>query len=452
MTVESLLPGRDVAGTEPDSTDTYETVRTFESLGVDTSLTEILAQQGITTAFPIQALTIADALAGRDVCGKAKTGSGKTLAFGLPLLQRLSDRAGTPASENGARDGARNGARDGARNGARDGARAGARAGGQPARPRALVLLPTRELAVQVHEVLAPLSEGVGLRTAAVYGGADIDRQVTRLRRGVDVIIATPGRLIDLGDRGELTVADVEVLVLDEADRMADMGFMPQVEWVLRRLERDHQTLLFSATLDGAVDRLVARYLSDPVHHEVASSTQTVAAMEHRFIQVHQMDKVKVAASICRPQEKVLVFVRTKRGADRLVEQLAKERIRAAAIHGDLRQANRERALADFSAGKLHVLVATDVAARGLHIEGVDVVIHYDPPEDHKAYLHRSGRTARAGSAGVVATLVLWNQVVEAEVIQRRLGLRIPIVEMFSNDPRLADLTSWVPSPDEGVL
>jgi len=452
MTVESLLPGRDVAGTEPDSTDTYETVRTFESLGVDTSLTEILAQQGITTAFPIQALTIADALAGRDVCGKAKTGSGKTLAFGLPLLQRLSDRAGTPASENGARNGARDGARDGARNGARDGARAGARAGGQPARPRALVLLPTRELAVQVHEVLAPLSEGVGLRTAAVYGGADIDRQVTRLRRGVDVIIATPGRLIDLGDRGELTVADVEVLVLDEADRMADMGFMPQVEWVLRRLERDHQTLLFSATLDGAVDRLVARYLSDPVHHEVASSTQTVAAMEHRFIQVHQMDKVKVAASICRPQEKVLVFVRTKRGADRLVEQLAKERIRAAAIHGDLRQANRERALADFSAGKLHVLVATDVAARGLHIEGVDVVIHYDPPEDHKAYLHRSGRTARAGSAGVVATLVLWNQVVEAEVIQRRLGLRIPIVEMFSNDPRLADLTSWVPSPDEGVL
>ncbi|MHB8220845.1 MAG: DEAD/DEAH box helicase [Acidimicrobiales bacterium] len=446
MTVESLLPRRGAASTEPDSTepdstepdstDTYETVRTFESLGVDGSLTKILADQGITTAFPIQALTIADALEGRDVCGKAKTGSGKTLAFGLPLLQRLAGQPGRTSPQRG--------------KGA--GKAAGSAAGGSPARPRALVLLPTRELAVQVHEVLVPLSEGVGLRTAAVYGGADIDRQVTRLRRGVDVIIATPGRLIDLGDRGELTVADVEILVLDEADRMADMGFMPQVEWVLRRLEREHQTLLFSATLDGAVDRLVARYLSDPVYHEVASSTQTVAAMEHRFIQVHQMDKVKVAASICRPQEKVLAFVRTKRGADRLVEQLAKERIRAAAIHGDLRQANRERALADFSSGKLHVLVATDVAARGLHIEGVDVVIHYDPPEDHKAYLHRSGRTARAGSAGVVATLVLWNQVVEAEVIQRRLGLRIPIVEMFSNDPRLADLTSWVPSPDEGVL
>ena len=287
---------------------------------------------------------------------------------------------------------------------------------------------------------------------AAVYGGADIDRQVNRLRKGVEVVIATPGRLIDLGDRGELSVAGVEILVLDEADRMADMGFMPQVEWVLRRLERPHQTLLFSATLDGAVDRLVTRYLTDPVQHEVASSTQTVAAMEHRFLQVHQMDKVKVAAAICRHQDKALVFVRTKRGADRLVEQLRKEGIRAAAIHGDLRQVNRERALADFSSGKLHVLVATDVAARGLHIEAVDVVVHYDPPEDHKAYLHRSGRTARAGSTGVVASLLLWNQVVEAEVIQRRLGLRIPIVEMFSNDPRLGDLAAWHPSADEGVL
>ena len=403
--------------------DTYETVRSFDSLGVAEPLTKTLADQGITTAFPIQALTIADALAGRDVCGKAKTGSGKTLAFGLPLLQRTAEAlAGEEPS------------------------------GGHPARPNALVLLPTRELAVQVHDVMAPLAEAIGLRVAAVYGGADIDRQITRLRKGVDIIIATPGRLIDLGDRGELSVAELGILVLDEADRMADMGFMPQVEWVLRRLERPHQTLLFSATLDGAVDRLVKRYLTDPVHHEVASSTQTVAAMEHRFLQVHQMDKVKVAAAICRPHDKTLAFVRTKRGADRLVEQLGKEGVKAAAIHGDLRQTNRERALADFSSGKLPVLVATDVAARGLHIDGVDVVIHYDPPEDEKAYLHRSGRTARAGSAGIVATLVLWNQVVEAEVIQRRLGLRIPIVEIFSNDPRLADLAAWVPSPDEGVL
>jgi superfamily II DNA/RNA helicase len=403
--------------------DTYETVRSFDSLGIAEPLTKTLADQGITTAFPIQALTIADALAGRDVCGKAKTGSGKTLAFGLPLLQRTAEAL---AGQE--------------------------RSGGHPARPHALVLLPTRELAVQVHDVMAPLAAAMDVRVAAVYGGADVDRQIARLRKGVDVVIATPGRLIDLGDRGELSVAELGILVLDEADRMADMGFMPQVEWVLRRLERPHQTLLFSATLDGAVDRLVKRYLTDPVHHEVASSTQTVAAMEHRFLQVHQMDKVKVAAAICRPHDKALVFVRTKRGADRLVEQLGKERVKAAAIHGDLRQTNRERALADFSSGKLPVLVATDVAARGLHIDGVDVVVHYDPPEDEKAYLHRSGRTARAGSTGIVATLVLWNQVVEAEVIQRRLGLRIPIVEIFSNDPRLADLVAWVPSAEEGVL
>jgi superfamily II DNA/RNA helicase len=405
--------------------ETYETVRTFESLGVGEPLVKELADQGITTAFPIQALTIEDALRGRDVCGKAKTGSGKTLAFGLPLLQRTAGKfaeSGRP------------------------------RQLGRPARPRALVLLPTRELALQVHDVLKPLAKVVGLKVAAVYGGAEVDRQVAALRKGVEVVIATPGRLIDLGDRGELTVADVEVLVLDEADRMADMGFMPQVEWVLRRLERAHQTLLFSATLDGAVDRLVHRYLADPVFHEVASATQTVAEMEHRFLHVHQLDKVKVTAAICRAQERTLVFVRTKRGADRLVEQLAGEGVRAAAIHGDLRQANREKALADFATGRLAVLVATDVAARGLHIEGVDVVVHYDPPEDHKAYLHRSGRTARAGSAGVVATLVLWNQVVEAEVIQRRLGLRLPIVEVFSNDPRLADLASWEPRVEEAVL
>jgi superfamily II DNA/RNA helicase len=407
------------------TTDTYETVGTFESLGIAGPLVKELADQGISTPFPIQALTIADGLAGRDVCGKAKTGSGKTLAFGLPLLQRTA-----AAIEGEHRP----------------------RSGGHPARPRALVLLPTRELAVQVHGVLVPLAKAVGLRVAAIYGGADMDRQVSRLRKGVDVVIATPGRLIDMGDRGELSVADVEVLVLDEADRMADMGFMPQVEWVLRRLERAHQTLLFSATLDGAVDRLVQRYLRDPVHHEVASSTQTVSAMVHRFMQVHQMDKVRVAAAIARPQEKTLIFVRTKRGADRLVEHLADEGVEAAAIHGDLRQSNREKALADFSSGKLPVLVATDVAARGLHIEGVDVVVHYDPPEDHKAYLHRSGRTARAGSTGVVATLVLWNQVVEAEVIQRRLGLRVPIVEVFSNDPRLRDLGAWEPSFEEAVV
>jgi superfamily II DNA/RNA helicase len=385
----------------------------FDSLGVEPALVEVLASQGITTAFPIQAMTVADALAGRDVCGKAKTGSGKTLAFGVPLLQRTMGNEAT-----------------------------------EPGRPRGLVLVPTRELAVQVHDVLEPLAEAIGLRLVAVYGGADIDRQVKKLRRGVDVIIATPGRLIDLGDRGELTVADIETLVLDEADRMADMGFMPQVEWVLRRLERDHQTLLFSATLDGAVDRLVSRYLTDPVMHEVASPQTTVEEMEHRFLHVHQMDRVKVAAAICRNVSKSIVFVRTKRGADRLVEQLRKEGVDAAAIHGDLRQANRERTLKDFSEGKLPALVATDVAARGLDIDAVDVVIHFDPPEDHKAYLHRSGRTARAGEAGVVVTLVQWNQVLEVERIQTRIGLKMPIVEIFSNDPRLANLAEWDPSED----
>jgi superfamily II DNA/RNA helicase len=406
----AIDPADRVLDAEGTETSDYGDPRTFASLGVDPVLVEALERQSITRPFAIQSMTVADALAGLDVCGKAKTGSGKTLAFGIPLLQRT---VAAPSTE--------------------------------PGRPRALVLVPTRELAVQVTGVLQPLAHAVGLRIAAVYGGADIERQVKKLRRGVDVVIATPGRLIDLGDRGELSVADVETLVLDEADRMADMGFMPQVEWVLRRLERPHQTLLFSATLDGAVDRLVNRYMSDPVRHEVASPRTTVEAMEHRFLEVHQMDRVKVCAAICRHSDKTLVFVRTKRGADRLVEQLRKEGVKAGAIHGDLRQAFRERTLNDFAAGKVPVLVATDVAARGLDIELVDVVIHFDPPEDQKAYLHRSGRTARAGEAGLVVTLVQWNQVLEIERIQARIGLRVPLVEMFSNDPRLSDLAAWQP-------
>jgi superfamily II DNA/RNA helicase len=402
-------------GTAPEQADavaavTPEEQPTFAELGVDPSIAGALEAQGILRPFAIQAMTVADALAGRDVCGKAKTGSGKTLAFGVPLLQRTM---AAPATE--------------------------------PGMPKALVLVPTRELAVQVSEVFEPLAAASELRVVAVYGGADIERQIKKLRKGVDVIIATPGRLIDLGDRGELSVAQIETLVLDEADRMADMGFMPQVEWVLRRLEREHQTLLFSATLDGAVDRLVSRYLTDPVLHEVASPTTTVDAMVHRFLEVHQMDRVRVCAAICHTADKALVFVRTKHGADRLVEQLGKEGVRAGAIHGDLRQTQREKTLKDFTEGKLHVLVATDVAARGLHIDAVDCVIHFDPPEDHKAYLHRSGRTARAGSAGLVVSLVQWNQILEVERIQTRIGVKLPIVEMFSNDKRLTDLAAWDP-------
>ncbi len=404
------------------SQDSYDTKKTFAELGVAPELVAVLTAQGITTAFPIQAMTIADALAGRDVCGKAKTGSGKTLGFGLPLLQRVAASDELVRKEGG------------------------------PARPRALVLLPTRELAVQVHEVLEPLGAALGLHVNAVYGGADIERQVKSLRKGCDVIIATPGRLIDLGDRGEVNVEGLDVLVLDEADRMADMGFMPQVEWVLRRIaEHPHQTLLFSATLDGAIDRLVKRYLTDPVFHEVASDSQTVSLMAHHFLTVHQMDRIKVAAAICNSFDKTIIFCRTKRGADRLVEQLQKEGVNAAAIHGDLRQSQREKALADFGADKLPVLVATDVAARGLHIDGVDCVMHFDPPEDHKAYLHRSGRTARAGSTGVVVSLLLYNQVIEAEVIMRRIALKRPIVEVFSNDPRLKDLVNWDPTKEPAV-
>ena len=414
----------DASSASTAGNDTYATEHSFASLGIATPMVDALAAQGIVTAFPIQAMTIADALAGRDTCGKAKTGSGKTLGFGLPLLQRVA--------EINARDG---------------------RHDGPVARPRGLVLLPTRELAVQVFEVIETLGAAMGLSVVAVYGGADIEKQIKQMRAGVDVIIATPGRLIDLGDRGEVKVDGLDILVLDEADRMADMGFMPQVEWVLRRLaDRPHQTLLFSATFDGAVDRLVKRYMNDPIFHEVASDSQTVSLMVHHFFAVHKMDRNKVLATICKAQNKTIIFCRTKRGADRVVEDMEKEGVKAAAIHGDLRQAQRERALADFSTDALPVLVATDVAARGLHIDGVDCVVHFDPPEDHKAYLHRSGRTARAGSTGVVVSLLLWNQMVEAEIIMRRIEIKRPIVEVFSNNPHLTDLANWEPTMEESVL
>ncbi|MGH9297703.1 MAG: DEAD/DEAH box helicase [Acidimicrobiales bacterium] len=353
----------------------------------------------------MQELTIPDAIAGRDVCGKAKTGSGKTLAFGLPLLMRATTA--------------------------------------EPKAPTSLILVPTRELAVQVAEVLEPLARAAGFRVSTVYGGTDLEKQASRLLRGVDIVVATPGRLIDLVDRKAASLAAVSTLVVDEADRMADMGFLPQVEWLLRHMPRERQTLLFSATLDSAVDQVVSRHLRDPVLHEVRARQVTVEEMEHRFLRVHQMDKAKVCAAIIRHATKTLCFVRTKRGADRLVDDLRSEGVRAAAIHGDLRQQMRERALEQFSAGKLPALVATDVAARGLDIEGVDIVIHFDPAEDHKAYLHRSGRTARAGELGVAVTLALWDQELAIERLQRRIGLRMPLVEMFSNDPRLEDLAGW---------
>jgi superfamily II DNA/RNA helicase len=380
---------------------------TFEDLGVSPRLVKVLADQGITEPFAIQRLSIADALAGRDVCGKAKTGSGKTLAFGLPMLERLE-----PA---------------------------------EPRRPRGLVLVPTRELALQVHDVLAPLAKAIGSRVVAVYGGADMARQIKRLTEGVEAIIATPGRLIDLVERKEVELGGLELVVVDEADRMADMGFLPQVEWLLRHVDNRHQTLLFSATLDGVVDGLIKRYQHDPVYHEVASPTVTVDAMTHRFIAVHEMDKVKVAAAIARSSGRTLAFTNTKRVADRLARALNEEGVRAAAIHGDLRQGQREDALRSFGEGKLQVLVATDVAARGLHIDDIDVVIHYEPAPEHKTYLHRSGRTARAGSKGLAVSLSLWNEELHMKRLQKRIGVEQPIVEMFSNDQRLDDLASWQP-------
>ena len=380
---------------------------TFGTLGVSQDLVDALQSRGIDEPFPIQRLAIPDALAGRDVSGKAKTGSGKTLAFGLPILEHLevaSSRA-----------------------------------------PRALVLVPTRELAVQVRDELAPLAEVRGRTVEAVYGGAKMTTQIDALAKGVDMVVATPGRLIDLIGRGDVRVDEVDRVVIDEADRMADMGFLPQVEWILRHIPGDHQTLLFSATLDGVVQGLIDRYQTDPVRHEVASEGITVAQMTQRFLRVHQMDKVKVAAAISRGGDRTLMFTRTKRAADKLVDQLIAEGVKAGAIHGDLRQSQREKSLADFSEGNLPVLVATDVAARGIHVDDIDVVIHYDPPEDHKAYLHRSGRTARAGETGLVVTLFLWDQELEVKRLMKRLGVTQPLHEVFSNNKILADLTAWDP-------
>tara|TARA_Y100000748_G_scaffold303033_1_gene306986 strand:- start:1191 stop:2351 length:1161 start_codon:yes stop_codon:yes gene_type:complete len=375
-------------------------------LGVDQEIADALLEREISSPFPVQSLTIPDALSGLDVCGKAKTGSGKTLAFGIPMIQNLK-KAQTKL--------------------------------------RGLILVPTRELATQVREELEPLSNSKGMEIAAIYGGANIDEQIRIIKKGVDMVVATPGRMIDLLERQEINVKELEIVVVDEADRMADMGFLPQVEWILRKVERKHQTLLFSATLDGAVNSLIQRYQTDPTMHEVEAEEITVEEMTHRFIHVHQRDKVKVAAAISRPVSRTLMFSNTKAGCDRLVKKLLDEGIRAQAIHGDLRQNIREKALDRFAQGKLPVLVATDVAARGIHVNDVEVVIHYDPPSDHKTYLHRSGRTARAGTKGLVVTLSLWDEELVVKRLQKRVGLDVAVVEMFSNDSRLSDLSDWEP-------
>jgi superfamily II DNA/RNA helicase len=388
-------------------TNELATNTTFADLGISPDLVSILTEAGFVTPFPIQAATIPDGLAGVDVLGKAKTGSGKTLAFGLPIVEGL-ERA-------------------------------------RPFRPRALVLVPTRELAMQVTRDLRPLVEARGFRLVTVYGGASMKHQTDALDAGVELLIATPGRLIDLLERRKARLDDVTVVCLDEADQMADMGFMPQVRRIMATVPDDHQTYLYSATLDSQVQELVDRYMTDPVSHEVQSDSEHVDTLEHRFLKVHHLDKPKMAAALSRTADRTLMFTRTKWAADDLYRKLRDLGVSAAAIHGDLPQQKRERSLARFREGKATVLVATNVAARGLHIDGVDIVIHYDPPDDPKTYLHRSGRTARAGEEGLVVTLVEWDQVNEVLGIQRRAGLNVPIVKMFSNDKRVADLFSWQP-------
>ena len=381
------------------------TATSFTELGVSPDLVDVLDRTGIASPFPIQALAIPDALAGRDLCGKAKTGSGKTLAFGVPIIQNLRD-----AKKN---------------------------------RPVALVLVPTRELCSQVTEALRPLARARGHEVVAIYGGVPMQQQMAALARGAEIVIATPGRLIDLYERKALALNSVEVAVIDEADEMSDLGFLPQVRWIMRAVEGDHQTMLFSATLGGSVGALIDSYMHDPVFHEVASDSVTVETSEHRFIQVHHLDKAKMTARIAASAERTLVFVRTKRGCDQVAKDLRDLGVAVRPIHGNLPQGKRERMLAAFADGHSNVLVATNVAARGLDIEGVDIVLHYDPPEDSKTYVHRSGRTARAGEEGLVVTFVEWDQIEMVHKVQIEAGLSEPIVKMFSNDERLDDLGSW---------
>jgi len=388
-----------------------QTATTFAELGVDPDLVEELNDQGITSPFPIQEMTMEDAIAGIDITGKAETGSGKTLAFGLPMIMHVTK--------------------------------------GRPKRPQGLVLVPTRELAVQVTKALSPLLALRDLKAVSVYGGAPMAAQIDALEKGASIAIATPGRLIDLLERRAFDPSDIKIVTIDEADQMADMGFMPQVRAIMSRLPEQRQTFLFSATLDHQVTELINRYMQDPVNHEVESETETVDTMEHRFLKVHYMDKAKVVAELSRHNERLLAFTRTKAAADRLSRDLRDLGVAAAPIHGDLPQRKREQSLSRFSDGEVKVLVATNVAARGLHIDGVDVVVHFDPPDDPKTYLHRSGRTARAGEEGLVVTLVEWDQVNEVLGIQRRADLNVAIIKMFSNDERLSDLAAWQPPPEE---
>jgi len=340
----------------------------FADLGVPAPIVRWLSAQGITSAFPIQEMTLPDALAGRDLCGKAPTGSGKTIAFGIPMVASVGE--------------------------------------GEPRRPKGLVLVPTRELASQVRDELALLAGPRGKYIEAFYGGNGFGKQLNALRRGVDIAVACPGRLMDLINRGDIKLDAIEFVVIDEADRMADMGFLPEVRKILDLTPKSRQTLLFSATLDGDIDVLVRNYQRNPSRHELAKDPADGARVTHLFWNVARDQRVPLCAKIISSAGPTIVFCRTKRGADRVARQLEQTGLRTAAIHGDRSQSQRERALESFHRGQIDALVATDVAARGIHVDGVSAVVHLDPPADEKDYVHRSGRTGRAGAEGVVVTFV----------------------------------------------
>ena len=372
---------------------------TFAGLGVPAEIVAALAQSGITGPFPIQAAALPDALAGRDVLGRGRTGSGKTLAFSIPLVAALADGY-TMAG-----------------------------------RPRGLVLVPTRELASQVHAVLAPLAQAAGLSVATIYGGTPQSKQVTALRDRTDIVVACPGRLADLIEQGHCHLGDVEVTVIDEADHMADLGFLPVVRRLLAATPGDGQRMLFSATLDNDVDVLVRRFMSDPAVHSV-DPDGTPVPMVHHVLTISPADRAGVVTALARGQLRSLIFTRTKIAAHKLARQLAASGVPAAELHGDLAQSVRERNLASFSRGSVRVLVATDVAARGIHVDGIDLVIHADPPAEDKAYVHRSGRTARAGASGVVVTLQTAAQSRDVSDLMRRAGV-VPLRESVRPDSAL---------------
>ena len=364
---------------------------TFAELGVPSSVTRVLASQGIAQPFEVQTAAIPDALAGRDICGRAPTGSGKTIAFGIPVIVRT--------------------------------------AGSRPKAPSALVLAPTRELAEQIADELRPLAQAHDLWVLSAYGGTNIKRQIDRLNKGVDVLVACPGRLQDLLDRKALTLESARTVVIDEADRMADMGFLPDVRRILDLTPSDRQTLLFSATLDKDVAALTRDYQCDPVRHEVGPETPDIQLLQHHFWAVDRSERINVAVNLIRRTGKTVVFTRTRHGADRAAKQLGREGLEAAVIHGARTQSQRDRALAHFTDGEALVLVATDVAARGIHVDGVECVLHFDPPEDGKAYVHRSGRTARAGASGTVVCFVDKSQRKAVKHLQREAGIDVQVVD-----------------------